>query len=203
MAHLGHDGFDVHGDDRLILDHKDRPGDGIGHLAPGDGHKLCRLIAADLHHGADLVEAEFLDRMQQKRLARVGGERGHVVLRPARQPRVGFAQGRTGGTPHLMEGAKQRRLGRQPGVERPGIGEDRLKRRGGVGVAGLLAAGQRTGIAAQVRQVGRDIVNFVGGPGIRHLFPSCMQFLWNPTPFGAFGSALGEKFSRTNTMAQR
>jgi hypothetical protein len=44
---------------------------------------------------------------QKQRLARIGGQRCHVVLRAARQGAVGLTQGRAGAGPDKMEGAEK------------------------------------------------------------------------------------------------
>ena len=136
MAHLGHDAFKVHRDDRLVLDDQHRTRCVAGHFAIGDLDQLRGFTFLDPHHCGDLPRAQFLDCVQQQRLAGVGRQLGQAIAGLGGWTRLFRIRGhRTARTaPDSVESAEKCDLGIQSGIILGRIGQDRLKRRAGIGI---------------------------------------------------------------------
>jgi len=112
-------------------------------------------LAEDL---GDLVDAEIFHRGEQEGLT---GERRHFceVERGALLPGIGryrFGDGDDGGTKEVCVEFVQGDTIVGAAREDADIGDDRLEDGGDIGIAGGLAAGQRSRIAPQIGNVRRD-----------------------------------------------
>ncbi len=157
MAEVADDGFDVHGDDRLVLYDQD-----VGKGLPLDllerlGDERLDVGRACPDQVAGIVRREAFERRQQQRLARQRGD--------PRQPCLGdsLCAGRAfrrllafldiGSRPDRVEGPVQAQARIDVAGEFVGLGDDGFERRADERVAVRLAAGQRTRIAAKEGQV--------------------------------------------------
>ena len=151
MAHFGDDRFDVHRDDRLVLDDHDRTGHAICHFAAGNLHQLAGFAFFNTDDLADFFKGEPFDRVQQQRFAAVVGQFGEVLLRLGAGPAFTFFDRRTGAGPDAVQNAEHTRAGVYTIQNRP-VRQNRFERCGCKCIAAVLAAGQCARVATQVRK---------------------------------------------------
>lgn len=86
VAERFHERFQIHGDDRLVLDDENARGDLLSDLACRLVEEVANFRPFDVENFCRVLVGKALDRRQQKRLA---GGRGNRLQPPLRRPRDG------------------------------------------------------------------------------------------------------------------
>ena len=149
MTQITHKVFQIHRNDRLVLDDQNATGDAVGHFAVCDVDQVFRLVTVHPHDLSHAVKIEFLDGVQQQRLAGVVGQLCQVSLRGTFHDVVGTVHCiDLAGLPDDMQHLEQTCLDTQTWVQRTAIGQDRFQSSGGIPVTSRLRTSQRTRVAA-------------------------------------------------------
>ena len=163
MAKIANDRFDIHCDDRFILDDEDVGVSLALDLGERFGHQRFDVVGRGVDQIGGILVRESFEAGQQQRLARQGRDPGESCMGDALgavdRHRRFFALVDIGAGPDRVKGAVQAEPRIDVARKFFGLGNDCFKRRTDEIVAVDLASGQRAGVAAQERQVGGEVLS--------------------------------------------
>ena len=161
MAKPGDEVFQLHRDQRLILDDEDRRGLLAFDIGDGLRDHLCNVLRRAVEDCGGFGRGEVLQRGQQQRLTRGRGNHAQPRLRPGlvfARRRAGRFRAR-GARPDLAERAVKRHTPPGEAGHESFVCEHGFEHLAHEGIPARLRPCERAGIAAQEGQVGRDLAS--------------------------------------------